>query len=154
MIRVSANYELKGYNFDTEFTVWKPEEKGKIIIARASTSRKCDPEYDKNLIESGIAKPYKDDYYVDSNWRVLFVGEAYNRAKKYNITDRDKIIKVRGDLSNEPYVNENGEKIYSNPTLKIFNFEFKDTAFNNNNAGLDTPPVVAKNTTEDEDAPY
>jgi hypothetical protein len=152
MIRTTASYKIKDNLFDTKFTAWSPEEKGKVIIARLSTSRKCDPEFDKKLIEDGIAKEFKGDYYVDSNWSAVFIGEAFNRAKKHNLSSKDKIVGVRCDILNEPYINKDNVKVYNNPTLKIYDFEF-DTETNNNATNMDTPPVVVKQV-EEEEMPY
>ena len=68
MIRATAKYTIKDNEFDTVFTVFRPEYKEKVLIASLSTSRKCDNDYDSKLIESGIAREYNGNYYANSHW--------------------------------------------------------------------------------------
>lgn len=144
MIRCTTNYAKGEYNFGTIFTVFKPVFKDKIAILNLTTSRKCDPTYDKKMIDEGIAKEYNGDFYVSSNWSAVLIGEAFNRAKKHGLNEKDKITNVVCDFTNEPYYNNNGTKVYSNPTLKIFDFEFYG---DNSPKGMDIPPKVEENET-------
>lgn len=147
MIRVTTKYEVNGNVFDTYFTIFRPEFKEKSMIASLNTSRKCDPEYDRNLIENGIAKEYNGNYYVSSYWNAVFVGKAFNKAKKHEVEELTKITNVICDMTNEPYINSEGEKKYNNVKLRIYDFDFPEFDVK---GGLDTPPKVA-NTSEEED---
>lgn len=148
MIRATAKYTIKDNEFDTVFTVFRPEYKEKVLIASLSTSRKCDNDYDSKLIENEIAREYNGNYYVNSNWNAVFMGKAFNKAKKYSVEEYTRITNVVCDITNEPYIDSSGNKIYRNPTLRISDFDLAET---NTTKGMDTPPKVAQTEDEDDD---
>ena len=151
MIRATTKYTVNDNEFDTTFTVFSPNDRGKSIVCNLSSSRKCNPEYDKKIIDDGIAKEYNGNYYVSSNWNAIFTGKAYNKAKKYNIESYSRITNVVCDISNEPYNNSDGETIYNHPSLRIIDFDFVESQ---NSNGMDTPPRVANDDEDDEDLPF
>lgn len=89
-------------------TVFKPEIKGNLVKANLSTAKK-----DK-----------KTDTWVNSNWSAVFVGkDALELAK--TLGDKARITIEEGTVSNEPYENKEGKKVYQNPQLIIFKFSIE-----------------------------
>ena len=93
------------------YTVWSVDFEGdnraKVSLSR---SRKVkDNDYDKSLEKAGIAK---NGYITDfSDSFVNFVGKAANQLKKYEIKEQDRIY-CDIEISNEPYVDKDGNKAY------------------------------------------
>lgn len=151
MIRATTKYTVNDNEFSTIFTVFRPTYGEKYLTANLSSSRKCNPDYDKKIIEDEIAKEYNGNYYVNSNWNAIFTGKAYNKAKKYNLDEYSRITNVICDISNEPYKNSDGEVIYNHPNIRIIDFDFVESQ---NSNGMDTPPRVANEDEDDEDLPF
>ena len=126
-------------SFDTKafFKVWDIEILEKFAKVNMQTGRK-----DKMT-----------DQYINSKWNyVRFVGDAFTKAK--HLKQGDKITGVRASLSNEAYVNRDGEKVYPKfYQLTVFDFELADGA-NNKPAGK--PPVDQLNEPEgnDDELPF
>lgn len=107
-----------------EFTCWvgKADNKGKYAILFASTSRED--------------KKKNEKFY--SNWIVRCVGESYNKVmeelfEKYVDGEKNSAgylkkkigIKVtRGQFTNEPYENKDGQKVYENNQLLAWEGRF------------------------------
>lgn len=93
------------------YTVWSVEfendNRAKVSLSRSRKVR--DNDYDKSLENAGIAN---NGYITDfSDSYVNFVGKAVNQLKKYEIKERDRIY-CDIDISNEPYVDKDGNKAY------------------------------------------
>lgn len=93
------------------YTVWSVEfendSRAKVSLSRSRKVR--DNDYDKSLENAGIAN---NGYITDfSDSYVNFVGKAVNQLKKYEIKERDRIY-CDIDISNEPYVDKDGNKAY------------------------------------------
>lgn len=148
MIRVTAKYTINDNEFNTVFTVFKPEYREKVLLANLSTQRKLSEEYDYKAIENGLANEYNGKHYMNSSWRAVFTGKAFNKASKHSLGEKDKITNVVAELTNEPYLREDGTKAYGNPTLRIIDFDIVE---NSGSKGIDTPPTVAK---DEEELPF
>lgn len=107
---------------DTYMTVWSVTEKDGKYRGRTSTSR----------------KNTKADEYVNSNWNVIFVGKANEKAA--NLSERDRIVVKAGDSRIENiYLPEKDGKPASNyVSVTIFDFEMAEPS---NNAHSDELPV-------------
>ena len=96
---------------DVYMTVWslKQADSGNYIEGQVSTSR----------------KNKSDDTYVNSNWRVRFVGQANEKAK--GLSPRERIIVKPGDLTIEHIYlkadEEKGLQAKDFYTVTVFNFE-------------------------------
>lgn len=93
------------------YTVWSVEfendNRAKVSLSRSRKVRNND--YDKSLENAGIAK---NGYITDfSDSFVNFVGKAVNQLKKYDIKERDRIY-ADIEISNEPYVGQDGKPAY------------------------------------------
>lgn len=164
MLRLTSKYTHGQNEFNTIFTIWEPQvnESGKSMNANATTSKKCG-DFDKKVIEDGLANKYNGNNYITSKWRVRFIGEAFNKANKHGMENSTKITNVVGDMTNEAYwlKNKDGEfildyegkkqKRYGIPTITISSFDY----YENNNSqskGIDTPPKVE--TEDDDELPF
>ena len=108
---------------DTYMTVWSVTEKDGKYRGRTSTSR----------------KNTKDNTYVNSNWTVIFVGKANEKAA--NLVERDKIVIKSGDLRIENiFLPETDGKPATNfVSVTVFDFEKADS--NSSNSHSDELPV-------------
>ena len=102
------------------YTVWSVDfENGNRAKVSLSRSRKVrDNDYDKSLENAGIAKNGYITDFRDSF--VNFVGKSVNQLKKYDIKEGDRIY-ADIEISNEPYVGQDGKPAY----LKGFTLVFK-----------------------------
>lgn len=92
---------------DSYFTVWDITVEDRRVLVNATTSKK-----DKRSGE-----------YVNSSWSYMnFVGNAYAKACKLN--RRDRITNLEFGLTNEQYVDKDGNKVYpKSPRIVVFDFE-------------------------------
>jgi len=86
----------------TYANVFEVKVENKFVSARISTSRK------------------KDEEYVNSGWSAVFIGDCLKDAK--SLEDRDRIKITNAYVSNETYLNKDGEK-RTFTKVTIFNFE-------------------------------
>lgn len=164
-MKLISKYVENGREFETIFKIWDLQDSpsGKSARATLSDGRQLDQNYapDKKIIDDGIVSQSQNGkYYVNSKWSAIFINEAFNKLKKYQVKNEDSIINVQGELSNEPYgwvTNKDGEKINSsNGTplkrygllLKIRNFDLYTP---NTNASIDKAPIVEETSKAKED---
>jgi hypothetical protein len=117
---------------DKQFaTIWQVEDKQTYASVRMSTSRK-----DK-----------RDDTYKNSNWSfVRFVGDAYKKV--IGLPEKTRIQIKGGTVSWESYTDSTGAKVFAKtPQITIFNFEVQES--NQQTLGLDTPPAVVPEETDE-----
>ena len=160
MIRLTSKYTRGEHEFNTIFTVWDLEENssGKSMNVTLNTSRELDPTYDKKAIDEGLAREYNGKYYARTRIKGILVQEAFNKAKKYNLENGQKITSLVGDLTCELYTvknkegeilcDENGKNVtrYGSPMIKILDFELYERDNQSTRVGIDKPPRVEEDT--------
>lgn len=136
------------------YTVWSVEfendNRAKVSLSRSRKVRNND--YDKSLENAGIAK---NGYITDfSDSFVNFVGKAVNQLKKYDIKERDRIY-ADIEISNEPYVGQDGKPAYLKGFRHIV-YEFELPGSNEEEGqpaktpkNIDKAPIVAESEESD-----
>ena len=137
---------------DTIFTVWNVQDMGNYMEVALNTGRKLkDTDYDKALITNGVVK--EGSKYINTRWSFIrLTGEAFNRAKKHELKDGDRITNLELSFNQEPFfdkkINEVGYP--KNIKITVLNFEFFSSEPQNGN--MDTPPTVES--ISDDDCPF
>lgn len=140
MIRFTGSYVDGGRKFETRMKIWEVEQRGKMIVAQASTSRVVNPEYEKALIDTGKCRQVGDKYYVNSSWNVRFIFEAFNKAVNADLKRGDTICINSGEITYEPYTKQDGSIGYSTK-ITIRDFDFVNDEYGTTNQ--DKAPEVA-----------
>lgn len=130
---------------NTNFTIWNIEDNGKMATVDLSTGRKVDEnnQFDKVKIEKGIAK----NGYVNESFRfVRFVGQAYNKLKKHDLKEKDRITNLSMNWDFEGFWNESTQAIEypKYPRITVFSFDIPGEEDSGDNNNTQTPRNIDK----------
>ena len=126
---------MLNFNDTQRVSIWKIEMKENYALVRMGSSRK-----DKASGE-----------YKNSSWSFCrFVGKAFEKIDQ--LKEKDRIVLKGAGISQEPYVDKNGETKYpKSPQIVVFNWE-PFVPDGNRTTNGDSAPVVASS--DDEDLPF